>query len=107
MIAKIPHAPAMGIGYIQGPDGRITELQTVNTREAFAANGLPQHTELSLDPGGATANIDADIDIVAHAPVLLTAVDGRVTHFPRAWVSVSTADGRSGVGWMEWNRNQP
>jgi hypothetical protein len=28
-----------------------------------------------------------------------------VSQFPRAWVSVSTADGRSGVGWVEWNRN--
>ena len=99
---KIPRAPAMGIGYIQDPDARVTELHTVNTRETFAANGLPQHTTLSLDPGGITA----DIDVIAHAPVLLTAIDGRVSHFPRAWVSVSTADGRTGIGWMEWNRNQ-
>jgi hypothetical protein len=27
--------------------------------------------------------------------------------FPRAWASVVTDDGRSGVGWVEWNRNQP
>ncbi|CNJ73253.1 putative aminoglycoside phosphotransferase [Mycobacterium tuberculosis] len=40
------------------------------------------------------------------APVSLTAPDGRVSQFPRAWVSVTTADGRTGVGWMEWNRNQ-
>ncbi|OOK64384.1 hypothetical protein BZL29_8275 [Mycobacterium kansasii] len=36
----------------------------------------------------------------------LAAVDGRVSQFPRAWVAVSTHDGRSGVGWLEWNRNQ-
>jgi hypothetical protein len=39
--------------------------------------------------------------------VLLTSPDGRVSHFPRAWASVVTDDGRTGIGWVEWNRNQP
>jgi hypothetical protein len=38
--------------------------------------------------------------------VLLTAPDGRISHFPRAWAIITTDDGRSGVGWVEWNRNQ-
>jgi hypothetical protein len=107
---KVPNIPPMGIGYLQSPDRQVVELQTVNTREAFAGNALPLHTTLRLGAGGGAADIDADIDagidMVAHAPVLLTSIDGRVSHFPRAWVSVSTADGRAGVGWMEWNRNQ-
>jgi hypothetical protein len=44
--------------------------------------------------------------IVGHAPVRLEARDGRVSHFPRAWATVTTRDGRTGVGWLEWNRNQ-
>ena len=40
-----------------------------------------------------------------HAPVLLRSSDGRVSRFPRAWVTVTTGDGRTGVGWVEWNRN--
>jgi hypothetical protein len=28
-----------------------------------------------------------------------------VSQFPRAWASINTADGRTGVGWVEWNRN--
>ncbi len=36
----------------------------------------------------------------------LTGVDGRVSEFPRAWVNITTNDGRSGVGWMEWNRSR-
>jgi hypothetical protein len=48
----------------------------------------------------------ATIDIRGHAPVPLTSPDGRVSHFPRAWATVTTADGRTGVGWLEWNRNQ-
>ena len=43
---------------------------------------------------------------MGHAPVLLTATDGRVSQFPRAWATVTTADGRTGVGWLEWNRSQ-
>jgi hypothetical protein len=42
-----------------------------------------------------------------HAPVQLAARDGRVSQFPRVWATVSTADGRTGVGWLEWNRNLP
>ena len=58
---------------------------------------------MTLDPGELTATVD----IRGHAPVLLTAADGRVSQFPRAWATVTTADGRTGVGWVEWNRNQP
>ncbi len=99
---RIPNTPAMGVGYIQDADGNVAELHTVNIREAFGANGLPLNATLSLNPGEFSANVD----VRAHAPLRLTAVDGRVSQFPRAWVSISTADGRSGAGWMEWNRNR-
>ncbi|ULE32246.1 ecdysteroid 22-kinase family protein [Mycobacterium sp. IDR2000157661] len=100
---RIPGAPAMGIGYIQRADAPLVELQTVTARETFADNGLPLQTTLTLAPGDVTATVD----VRGHAPVLLRSSDGRVSHFPRAWVTVATADGRSGVGWVEWNRNQP
>ncbi|HUH70453.1 MAG TPA: phosphotransferase [Mycobacterium sp.] len=103
---RIPGAPTFSVGYIQGADGpdfRVTELQTVASWEAFAANGLPLTATLILNPG----EITADVDVRGHAPVLLTAADGRVSQFPRAWVSIGTAHGRSGVGWVEWNRNLP
>jgi hypothetical protein len=98
---RIPGAPRFSIGYIQGSDGGVTELDTVDSREAFGANGLPGNATLILNPGA----IAADLDVRGHAPVLPTAADGRVSQFPRAWATVSTADGRNGVGWVEWNRN--
>jgi hypothetical protein len=98
---RIPQTPAMGIGYLQGPDRKVSELHTVNTRETFGANGLPIDMTVDIAPGEITANID----VRGHAPLRLTAADGRVSQFPRAWASVSTADGRNGVGWLEWNRN--
>jgi hypothetical protein len=99
---QIPNTPAFSIGYAQDRAGTITDLTTVDIREAFAANGLPENQTLELTPAGITA----DVRIRAHAPVRLVGVDGRVSHFPRAWVDVSTTDGRTGVGWMEWNRSQ-
>jgi hypothetical protein len=98
---RIPGAPAFSIGYVQGADGKVSELQSVTSREPFGANGLPLNATLSLDPG----DITADVDVRGHAPVRLTAADGRVSQFPRAWASISTPDGRTGVGWVEWNRN--
>ena len=100
---RIPGAPRMGIGYLQEPGQPLVELQTVTARETFGGNGLPLATEIAVNPG----NITANIDIRGHAPVLLTSPGGRVSHFPRAWATVTTADGRTGVGWVEWNRNQP
>jgi hypothetical protein len=98
---RIPGAPPMGVGYIQPPDGPLVELQMVTAREAFGDNDLPQATTLTMKPGDVTATVE----IRGHAPVLLTAADGRVSQFPRAWATVTTEDGRTGVGWLEWNRN--
>lgn len=98
---RIPGAGPIGIGYLQRAAERLVELQTVTAREVFADNGLPITTVLTLQPG----DVSATAEVVAHAPVRLVADDGRVSQFPRAWVSVTTADGRSGVGWLEWNRN--
>jgi hypothetical protein len=101
---RIPGAPTFSVGYVQEADGphvNVTELQTVDSREAFGTNGLPLQATLIFEPGG----IAADVDVRGHAPVRLTAADGRVSQFPRAWAAISTADGRTGVGWVEWNHN--
>jgi hypothetical protein len=100
---RIPGTPNIGIGYIQRPAESLIELQTVSARETFGANGLPQAATLTLNPG----DITVSVDIQGHAPVRLVAADGRVSEFSRAWANLSTADGRVGVGWLEWNRNQP
>jgi len=99
---RIPGVPPMGVGYIQPPAAPLIELQDVRARETFGDNGLPATTELTLSPGDLTATVQ----VMGHAPVLLTSTDGRVSQFPRAWATVTTADGRTGVGWLEWNRSQ-
>ncbi len=100
---RIPATPAIGVGYLQGRQGTVTELSAVAGREVFGDNGLPTEAVLAVDPGGITATVD----LRGHAPLQLIADDGRVSQFPRAWGTVSTADGRTGVGWLEWNRNRP
>ena len=99
---RIPGVPGFSIGYAQDGDGNLTELNTVSSQEVFGDNGLPLNSTINLQPGDLTATLD----VRGNAPVPLVAVDGRMSQFPRAWVTVSTADGRGGVGWVEWNRNQ-
>ena len=98
---RIPGFGPLGVGYVQR-DGAVTELDTVVAREVFGHNSLPISTELELAPGG----LVVQATVVGQAPVQLVAADGRISHFPRAWATVTTGDGRRGVGWLEWNRNQ-
>jgi hypothetical protein len=99
---RIPGFPPFGIGYSQA-GGALAELENVTAREVFADNDLPVTTELEMAPG----EVVLDASVVGHAPVRLVARDGRVSHFPRAWATVTMRDGRRGSGWLEWNRNQP
>jgi hypothetical protein len=99
---RLPGMEPIGVGYIDHADAPLVELDSVQAREVMGDNGLPRSTHFVLTPGA----VIADAEVVGHAPIRLESPDGRVTHFPRAWVTVSTTDGRSGVGWVEWNRVQ-
>ncbi len=99
---RIPGMPPVSVGYIQPPGRPVIETTSVTTDAALADNGLPETTTLTMQPGPLVAGIH----VQGNAPVRLVAPDGRVSFFPRAWATVRTADGRTGVGWLEWNRNQ-
>ncbi|EID13218.1 phosphotransferase enzyme family protein [Mycobacterium xenopi RIVM700367] len=99
---RIPGAPKLCVGYLQQKDRQLVELHTVTSRESFDSNGLPVAATVSVEPG----DIAATAAVRGHAPLLLVADDGRVSQFPRAWVTATTADGRHGVGWLEWNRTR-
>ncbi|WP_292989096.1 phosphotransferase [Mycobacterium sp.] len=100
---KIPGVPTMCVGYVQDRSGAVTELETISPIQTFDADGLPIAATLAVNPSGITATID----VLGHGPLRLVSKDGRVSQFPRVWATVSTADGRAGVGWLEWNRNLP
>ena len=99
---RIPGMPPVSVGYIQPPGQPVIETTGVTAGATLGDDGLPLTTTLTMEPGPLTATID----IRGHAPVRLVAPDGRVSFFPRAWATVQTADGRNGVGWLEWNTNQ-
>ena len=95
----IPGIPPMSVRYVQRET--VDELQKISRTETFDAAGLPVGATLALEPG----DITATVEVRGHAPLRLVGKDGRVSQFPRVWATVSTADGRTGVGWLEWNRN--
>ena len=99
---RLPGAPQIGIGYSQSPDVAIHELGAVRASETIGADGLATHTRLLLQPG----DLELDLEPLGHAPLALVDDDGRVAQFPRSWCRVAAADGRTGVAWIEWNRNR-
>ena len=100
---RIPEMPPVSVGYLQRPGEPVTETTAVTADAELSDSGLPVATTLRFEPGPLTATIE----VRGHAPVRLDSPQGGVSFFPRAWATVSTADGRHGVGWLEWNRNQP
>ncbi|WP_163723279.1 DUF7064 domain-containing protein [Mycolicibacterium psychrotolerans] len=96
---RIPGAPPLSVGYEQRADEPLVELARVDARHTAWDNELPISAEVFYGDLGAT------VTVVGHAPVLLTSPDGRLSRFPRAWGTVATADGRTGIGWIEWNRS--
>lgn len=97
---RIPGMGSIGIGYTQSAGSPLREESAVTAHETFDANGLPATAEVRI------GDITATIEILGHAPVQLMSTDGRESHFPRGWGTLRTTDGRTGVGWVEWNRNQ-
>lgn len=98
---RIPGMAPIGIGYSQRAGEALVELESVCAQHTLDDDDLPSTATLTLQPG----DTELTVDMVGHAPVLLTSADGRVSQFPRAWATVTTADGRKGVGWLEFNRN--
>ena len=97
---RIPGAPALSVGYRQHAGEGLVELTKVEACETVWDGELPVSAAVDYD------GLIATITPAGHAPVLLTSPDGRLSRFPRSWGPVMTDDGRSGIGWIEWNRSQ-
>jgi hypothetical protein len=100
---RLPGAPPIGVGYSQRANDPLLELTGVRAREIVAEDGLVAQAQIALEPGG----IEMAVEPIAHAPLRLQSSDGRVSHFPRSLCRLRCADGRAGLGWVEWNLNQP
>ena len=99
----LPDMPGVAIGYLQ-TGGEITELTTGSSTYDKPADTLVSAAVLRLgEPDDALV---IEVSPRGFGPLRLEAPDGRVTHFQRAMADFRTADGRSGVGWIECNINQ-
>jgi hypothetical protein len=90
------------MGRAEGLERHAEVLERVTASERVGEDGLIEAARLELEPGG----LVLDIEPLAFGALRLLAPDGRVSHFPRAMCRVACADGRSGLAWVEWNRNQ-
>ncbi len=101
---RIP-GQSLAFGYLQTRESSGTTVHVVSSldvTEDLGPHGLPTAARARVEPGG----LDLRIEPLAFGPVVLTAPDGRVSRFPRAVARFVAADGRSGLGWIEWNQPQ-
>ncbi len=96
---RLPGTPPIGVGYLQPPEGGVVELDSVSASELAGPDGLITSAEIVL------GELTLRVEPLAFGPLRLEAPDGRVSEFPRAMCRVLAGDGRTGVAWVEWNRN--
>ncbi len=111
-------------GYVQTPDGRVHTVTKLSVQDQLGLQGLPTSARVELTYGGEVVggagrggdvegavggHVELAIEVtpLAFGPVLLRNDDGRLSRFPRAMVHYACADGREGLGWMEWNQPDP
>jgi hypothetical protein len=94
----------IGFGYLQA-GGTVTPAAwpdprdgTVHAAEQLGAEGLPTAASASI------AGLDLAMEPIGWAPVLLVGPEGQLARFPRAMCRFTAADGRTGLGWTEWNQ---
>ncbi|MGN6472096.1 MAG: DUF7064 domain-containing protein [Mycobacteriales bacterium] len=84
-------------GYVQRA-GELTPAGAGAVTEDLGQHGFPRRATVRHD------GFALDVEPLAYGPILLTSPDGRVGRFPRASARFTTDDGRSGLGWIEWNQ---
>lgn len=88
-------------GYVMPAGGTIEPQFAFAWDVEVGEGGLPASSSMELGPLSLTCTP------VLHAPVLMPAPDGRAGRLPRALCHFTEADGRTGVGWTEWNQPPP
>jgi hypothetical protein len=101
---RMPGFP-VAFGYVQD-GGAVHPIATLAMGEVLGPHGFPTSARIDI---GAGSGVELGIDVtpLAFGPVLLRNDDGRTSHFPRAMVRYQVDDGRSGLGWIEWNQPDP
>jgi hypothetical protein len=92
---RLPGGP-IAFGYLQSPS--VAPVRALAVTEDLGADDLPTTARIEVDGLGVT------VTPLAFGPLHLVADDGRASHFPRAMARYDTDDGRTGLGWIEWNQ---
>jgi hypothetical protein len=82
----------------------VEQIDECQASEEIGANGFPTVGEITCGP------LVMAVEPRYFSPVHLideSAEGTRHARFPRALCRFETADGRSGVGWTEWNQPEP
>ncbi len=98
---RIPGLEGYAPGYVLQHDGDLEPIEACDSSEVLDDEGLPTEATVACGP------LHLNVEPVAFAPVLLVddGPDGRRTgRFPRALCRFEALDGRTGVGWTEWNQ---
>jgi len=84
-------------GYVQR-GGELTPVHDGSITETVDADGFASQATLNFD------GLVVEVEPIEFGPILLSSPDGRVGRFPRASARYTAADGRKGLGWIEWNQ---
>jgi hypothetical protein len=95
-IEGMPFAP----GYVQCA-GELIPVTSGSVTEELDSGGFARHATVRHD------DLVVEVEPLAFGPILLRSPDGRVGRFPRAAARFTAADGRRGLGWIEWNQPPP
>jgi hypothetical protein len=85
---------------VQAPGEALVPIHSSHASEETGANGFPTRGRIEV------GDLHLDLSPLYFAPVLMVDPDGRVARFPRSLARFSHADGRQGLGWIEWNQIQ-
>lgn len=88
-------------GYVQAPGGTPEAVARVAGGQDLGREGLPDRGWVRLD------DLELAIEPLHFSPVLLTGPEGQTSRLPRALCRYRVGDGRTGVGWTEWNQPTP
>lgn len=88
-------------GYVQAPGGTPEASARVSRGQDLGREGLPDRGWVRLD------DLELEIEPLQFSPVLLTGPEGQTSRLPRALCRYRAGDGRTGVGWTEWNQPTP
>lgn len=98
---RIPGLEDFAPGYVMAPGGPVEQIDVCTADEEIGAHGFPTAARIRC---GA---LDMAVMPLHFSPVHLVDDDGsgpRHSRFPRALCRFETTDGRTGVGWTEWNQ---